>query len=93
LARNSAPGLWEVGDASADDDVCEPEAQGERELQKGDKVNIIGGRDIGESGVVFWIGENKYGPGCAWVCAAMKTRTTSSGVTPTMSSSRLRTAA
>ena len=33
-------------------------------MEKGDRVDIIGGRKgRGKSGTVFWKGENKYGPG------------------------------
>ncbi len=42
-----------------------PGANGEEnEVAKGDSVKIIGGKQgVGEVGEVFWLGENKYGPG------------------------------
>ncbi len=42
-----------------------PGANGEpNEVAKGDRVKIIGGKQgVGEIGDVFWLGENKYGPG------------------------------
>jgi hypothetical protein len=40
-----------------------PTASSSPRLEKGDAVEIVGGRDAGKRGEVFWVGESKYGKG------------------------------
>lgn len=40
------------------------EAEGKPQFAKGDRAAVVSGtKDLGVRGEVFWIGENKYGPG------------------------------